>query len=315
MDYKNTVDLLRDLGGNGQSLRRVRFVTPVLSVCLAGAFSDGRIASERIDFAEDAMGYAENNCLRHLLKQSTDKPKPGPAVGRTYCQLSTLVYAEEVHTCNRTIGRLLSQQLEGCRNANLIKATIGVVGELHDNVTSHSLGRGFSAAQVYRGHRKNISIAIADVGCGFGGSIRRAGLDLDDEKAIKWCLVRGNTRVKLPKHHKPGLDHDIWPQRLPDDCLISPYPPDVPTTSKDSHHMGEGLFRLTELIRSTGGSVWIWSGNSQILCGRDAPVTIPCDVEWKGTVIEIEIPIDAFQQSPPAKDREAFKEIARKLGI
>lgn len=59
--------------------------------------------------------------------------------------------------------------------------------------------------------------------------------------------------------------------------------------------MGEGLFRLTELIRNTGGKTWIWSGAAQLLCTEKSSMPIQNDVQWQGTAVEIELPVTAFE--------------------
>lgn len=315
MDHRNTIKTIETVTGNQKRAKRVNFVTPVLSVCLAGAFADQRFEADQLEFAEESLGYAENNGLRHLLKLTTTTPNAGMSVGRTYCQIVTLNHSAEVHSCNQTIGGLLQVQLAQCANRKLIAATTGVVGELHDNVVSHAMGRGFSAAQVYSGQHRRIEIAIADIGCGLRGSLRRGGLELDDLAALEWCLKRGNTRVKLPKYATKPVHPLDCPQRLPEDCLISPYPPNVTTTSSDSHHMGEGLYRLTELIRKTGGNVWIWSGNAQILSKGETIQATHVDVNWSGTVIEIEIPIAAFEKSEIANSPSDYEELAQRLGL
>ena len=79
--------------------------------------------------------------------------------------------------------------------------------------------------------------------------------------------------------------------------------------------MGEGLYRLTELIRKTGGNVWIWSGNAQILSKGETIQATHVDVNWSGTVIEIEIPIAAFEKSEIANSPSDYEELAQRLGL
>lgn len=308
MEYGKAVHAVKMLR-NGDTAS-ISFVTPIVSTCLAAAKLSLQVAPEAFRFTSDAFGYAENSGLRHHLGASEKPPPPGQSAGFSYCQIVKLADAAEVDACNRRIGSFLRSQLAGCANTSLVRATCGVVGELHDNIASHAAGAGFSAAQVYRGKRKVIQIGIVDCGLGLNGSVRRFGITASDAEAIEWCLARGNTTAG-----SKSTDSIFGPQRLPADCQICPYPDDVATRSRESHHMGEGLYRLTELIADTGGTVWIWSGHGQVICGNEARRAVESEVEWNGTAIEIEMPVAAFENSEAATSTDKFESLAKRLGL
>lgn len=309
MDYENAVNAVRALSKGG--VARVSFVTPFVSACLAAAKLAKQSPPESFSFSSEATGYAENSGLRYHLGLTDSSPSSGAREGLTYCQVAKLMNPAEVETCNTKIGSFLRTQLRGCANRRLINATCGVVGELHDNIASHADGCGFSAAQMYRGRERVIRIGIADCGYGLNGSVQRSGRSMTDLEAIEWCLQRGNTTAR-----KASSSEDVFgPQRLPEDCLSSPYPDHVETTSNASHHMGEGLYRLTELVAKTGGNTLVWSGSAQILYSSESRIPKNTDVHWLGTAIEIELPVAAFEACQAAVDRDEFESLAKRLNL
>jgi hypothetical protein len=79
--------------------------------------------------------------------------------------------------------------------------------------------------------------------------------------------------------------------------------------------MGEGLYRLVELIRETGGKTWIWSGNASMLNEKGTTTWIDPGISWSGTIVAIEIPIVAFESSPVAESVSSFENLAKRLGL
>lgn len=178
MEYAKAIRAVRTLRNAGST--SVSFVTPIVSTCLAAAKLSLQVEPEAFHFTSDALGYAENSGLRYHIGASDKPPLPGQNAGISYCQIVKLADAAEVDTGNRLIGNFLRSQLAGCANDSLVRATCGVVGELHDNIASHAAGAGFSAAQVYRGKRKVIQIGIVDCGLGLNGSVRRFGVAVSE---------------------------------------------------------------------------------------------------------------------------------------
>ena len=114
-----------------------------------------------------------------------------------------------------------------------VPAIARIIGELHDNVASHSNGRGFSSAQFYpgyRGHPDCLEISEADAGWGFLRKVHRIIPDVrTDAEAITWCLKKGNTtwRASITPNDPYGF---------PD-----PYAEPIGHSGQADHHMGWGL--------------------------------------------------------------------------
>jgi hypothetical protein len=296
---------------SGNPVSSISFVTPLLAVSLCGAFRSRKISREQFSFAEDAHKYARSNGLLALLGDNDETSNTGILHGFTYCPIQSLSVHAEVDNCNKVLSGLLQTQLSGCTNQKLVRATCAVIGEIHDNVASHARGPGFSAAQVYKGKEKQIQIAVADIGQGIRNSLGPVWKEKTDKEALEWCLIRGNTRTKL----LPQDEDLLGPQKL--DCLSfhNPYPEHTNVRYDDNHHMGEGLYRLVELIRETGGKTWIWSGNASMLNDKGTTTWIDPGISWSGTIVAIEIPIVAFESSPVAESVSSFENLAKMLGL
>lgn len=301
---------------NGNVPAYVDFVTPLIAVSLLGGFKSLNFDANRVVFTANAKSYAENYGLLGGLGLASEFGGNGGGVGLTYCPVQKIGCHDHVNHCNGIVSSLLRSQLSSCQNKDLIRATCGVIGEIHDNVASHARGVGYSAAQVYRGKRNCIQIAVADTGRGIGDSVRSSGNEsftsISDDDALLWCLKRGNTCTKLSPIPVADL---IGPQRLDPYSNYNPYPENVSVVTEDNHHMGEGLYRLTELIRQTGGKTWIWSGKASVLCDNNITTSIPSLHDWCGTLVAIEIPIDAFQTCIVAQSDTKYEDLARRLGI
>lgn len=190
-----------------------------------------------------------------------------------------------------------------------INAVAQVVGELHSNVAAHASAAGFSAAQVYCDEQgRRLEFAIADCGKGMLKNVRRVVPDmLSHADAIKWCLVQGNTTAQAP---------DPLAQRLPADSVVNPYPSTVATVITPNHHIGRGLWCLTELIRKVDGKLWIYTGNAAYLVtsgGRNRVEST--DLLWDGLAIEIEIDVDKAQSLNDSQLSPTLAEVARRLGL
>ncbi len=194
----------------------IRFVHPIVTAMIAACTLRRGERPELIRFSSDAGGYAENVGLIETIRGNYSFPQPGGRHGRTYSRLVKLASHAEVDASNEVIGRFFREQIAET-SPQASRQLTRVVGELHDNIASHAGGAGFSCAQVYSlGDEKRIEFAVADVGCGMLANVQRIDKHVSEhEKAIEWCLVRGNTT---------SADPDEWAQRLPPDALCSPYP-------------------------------------------------------------------------------------------
>ncbi len=239
----------------------VKFVSPVVSTIVAAKslYDPGfRI----IECEPQCQEYAEMIGLTEAIRGDHPVGKPGGLHGRSYSRLSRLAFESEVDSCNKVISDVLHNALDVGPNAGYINTIAKVVGELHDNVPSHARGTGFSAAQVYSTDGNyRLEFAIADGGCGMLHNVQ--GMDSSvatDQEAISWCLQRGNTTAGSA---------DDWEQRMPEDYLVSPFPQSVSFITTQNHHVGEGLWCLTELVREAKGSMWVWSGDAQLFVHSD----------------------------------------------
>jgi hypothetical protein len=106
---------------------------------------------------------------------------------------------------------------------------------------------------------------------------------------------------------------------VPDEFGPNPVPSSVGTYTVENHHVGEGLWTLTELIRLARGSLWIWTGNCQYFVDVTGKVGFKeSDVQspWQGLAIEIDLNVDSAQLVGSTGLSEARLEaIAGRLGI
>lgn len=311
-DAKHTIDRFQAFKANPDACHKIDFLTPLLAVSLCGAFNANRVQRSQVSFGVDAESYAQNYGLLNPINPAD--ARNNSRHGLTYCPIQEISDPNHVDYCNENMSTLLINQLADCKNKDLVYATCNVIGELHDNVASHANDRGYSAAQVYRREQKQIQIAVADIGRGIAGSVRSAGgeyREYDDKKALEWCLVRGNTRAKL----RQVPEDLIGPQRIDPYSNYNPYPIGTPVTAETNHHMGEGLYKLVELIKETQGKTWIWSGSASMLNDKGSTIWIDPGLDWTGTIVAIEIPIVAFQESTVARSNAKFEELARRLKL
>ncbi|WCL51483.1 hypothetical protein [Leptospira sp. GIMC2001] len=128
-----------------------------------------------------------------------------------------------------------------------IKKTIG---ELHDNVKSHSQSFGYSMAQF---SENQFEFSIADTGIGFLNELKSRSIDVvSHNEAIEWCLQKNNSTKKV---------EDDFSQSIPEDAIQNPFGK-VPThfRSNGNHHQGLGLHILKEFARINNGTLEISSG-------------------------------------------------------
>lgn len=312
MDHQDALRLLRLLKSDGPTVP-VGWLSPIIVTMLAAeATNERRLReplSERIALKPEQKSYAINCGLQAVLNGQYVPPSMTGLQGSTYTGLTRLVSAHEVDVCNAVINNLFYEQL-GENGGEFIRVLSKVVGEMHDNVASHSRGVGFSSAQRYKGRDGDfIQFAIVDSGVGMLRNVKKTTPDVStDEQAIEWCLQRGNTTA--------ADEGDGWEQRLPDDSLVSPYPQTVRTITGDNHHQGLGLWHLRELVRAAGGSFWLASGAGQCryLAGADAPSYDSLSPFWQGVAIEVELPVPKGASENAAR-RAALEVLAERLGL
>lgn len=312
MDHKAGLRLLRMIRGEGPPAP-VGFLSPIIVTMLAAEVANeprlGYRLRERLVLPPAQQSYADTCGLQAVLDGQYTPPALTGLQGFTYTPLTRLVSAHEVEACNAVINNLFYEQL-GENGGEFIRVLSKVVGEMHDNVASHSRGVGFSSAQRYeRGAGDVIQFALVDSGVGMLRNVRTvAPAVTSDEEAIDWCLQRGNTTA--------GSKGDGWEQRLPEDSLFSPYPPTVGTVIGDNHHQGLGLWHLQEIVRAAAGSFWVASGAGQCryLAGSDGPAYDSLEPFLQGVAIEVELPVPRATTGLAAR-RAALEGLAERLGL
>ncbi len=312
MDHEDAMRLLRVIRSDGLRVP-VGWLSPVIVAVLAAEAASGKQRGhplqERLVFQAEQKGYAANCGLQAVLEGQYTPPSLTGLQGLTYTRLTRLASPHEVDACNAVINNLFYEQL-GENGGEFIRVLSKVVGEMHDNVASHSRGVGFSIAQRYeRRGGEVVQFAIVDSGVGMLRNVASVAPDVtSDERAIAWCLERGNTTA--------ASTGDGWEQRLPEDSLFSPYPPTVCTVTGDNHHQGLGLWHLQEIVRAAAGSFWVASGAGQCryLAGADEPSYDSLEPLWQGVAIEVELPVPQATTGNAAR-RAALEGLAERLGL
>ncbi|AXR66603.1 hypothetical protein [Leptospira mayottensis] len=176
-----------------------------------------------------------------------------PSEGKTYTQIQKIQIYNDVENANTGIYECFNNYFKSFKlTDNELSPLFHTIGELHDNVSSHSLGTGFSMAQAYK---ENFEFAISDNGIGFLKEIQNRKPELkvtDDKEAIKWCLQVSNSTKKL----------DEFSQRLPEGHSgRSPFPNSYVSQRGDgNHHIGYGLYELHKFAKNYSGRLEIVSG-------------------------------------------------------
>lgn len=155
-----------------------------------------------------------------------------------------------IMSCLRSSVSNLSNLIEDINKYNIAKT----IGELHDNVKSHSQSSGFSMAQYLN---NKFEFSIADNGLGFLNELRSKNIQIfNDEEAIKWCLKKGNSTKKID---------DEFSQAIPEDLIMNPMPVKSHSRNDGNYHQGLGLHILREFAKLNSGTLEIVSGESYFL--------------------------------------------------
>lgn len=79
--------------------------------------------------------------------------------------------------------------------------------------------------------------------------------------------------------------------------------------------MGEGLWQLYQLVSGLKGSLWVLTGNAELLVTpAGAPSYSPAKLTWDGLVIEVHLPVAEYAIGLGC-DSVGNEDIARRLGI
>jgi hypothetical protein len=169
--------------------------------------------------------------------------------------------------------------------AEFVAKLCEVVGDLHENVWAHGMASGFSIAQKSKvawklGRDHDLEFALADCGSGFLGEMQRVGMRVGSHReAIGWCIQEGTSTKKS----RPGSE---WAQRIPEDIIGNPLRGIEQTRFSDNHHMGIGLYKLTQLVKGFRGRLWLVSGDAVLVVEPDGKETYhSLKNPWQGVAI------------------------------
>lgn len=297
-EFEHARLLLTKLAQNGHVA--IRFINPAGAVCLAVMASAGR--QGMTSFVGRAMGYARASGLESVLLQCAPESQLNEFSGVTYSPLTRLRLPLDVDRCNGTINALFRSRL-AAHGSTFVRDLCKVVGELHDNVTSHSRGVGYSAAQVY-GHR--LIFSIADGGRGLLRAVSRAAPGVStDAAAICWAFEKGNTGAG-------AAAIDPFAQRW----APGAYDAEADIGEEQNHHQGLGLWELEQLVTRCGGRLWVWSGSAARSLSADGWVDIDPGLEWRGVAITLELPLHLDgERAVDTYDQASDAELAKELGL
>jgi len=270
----------------------VQFLKPIDSVTLAALCASDSGLGSKVQFGSEAKNYASTIGLTNQLQGKYSAPGGTGLQGHRYSALTRLSFHHEVEACNKIIADLIYQQLGGYPQC-VLSGIVRVVGELHDNVASHSSGTGFSCAQVFKKtNATQLEIAVADNGVGIPRNVRKMQSSLSDAASLEWAVKRGNTSAR-------SID-DGWAQRLPEDSIVNPFPKGVCVRSKENNHMGEGLWQLSEIVRTLQGELRIASGNGQLFQNQGSISSRDASYNWSGVVISFTLNVQDAHVTDPA---------------
>lgn len=289
-------ELARVVSGTARTLS---FLSPVSATAWAAMARSGHAPATQL--TGNGQSYADTVGLSDILQGGSPIRKPTP--GNPYSPLVELLSHAAVDPCNTVINDLIHSQLTNF--PHLARQASMITGELHDNVPSHASGIGFSMAQYYPS-RNELEICVADMGRGMLSNVKTIDSSITDHReAVRWCVQEGHTTAR---------NADEWAQHLPEDAMQNPYNASIETRHNENSHAGLGLWKLAEIIRATGGSLCIWSGDArwQIHAGHEDLVRVPF---WQGVIAGLRLPVAQNSGDEGELALQALEELAQRLEL
>jgi hypothetical protein len=305
-------DLLNFLN-NSFTSKIDNFTVPGYWTVLAAYCRANKISFEQLAISEKYRDYALAIALENALNQTDTYPYRRRNSGNNYSELVLLNSVDDTDkatsTINSCIRSLFWTQELSCFSQNLCD----VVGDLHDNVWSHGKSTGFSMAQKwsdYSTRQDCFEFALADCGLGFLQELKRVGLIIEnDEKAIEWCVVEGNSSKK----QKPTND---WSQRLPQDISGNPMPNIGQIVDSENHHMGLGLAKLLNLVNTYQGQLWLASGEKTLVVEPNGNNFFKTNaLKWQGVALACRFNIETVKNCHKNNNDEATNAILELLNF
>lgn len=262
------------------------FIVPGYWAALAAYSRANSITFDQLGFTSNKVkGYAPAIALEKALGGIDRYPYERKNSGENYSELVLLNSVDDTDKANGTINSCIRKLFASEALSNFVKDLCDVVGDLHDNVWSHGRSTGFSMAQKWKNPINNegffFEFALADCGLGFLSELKRVGLPIQcDESAISWCIEKGNSSKKLKD------TDDGWSQRLPPDSTGNPMPGISKIVTSENHHMGLGLAKLTQLVTTYQGDLWLSSGEKTLFISSDGTKSFTNNAQrWQGVAL------------------------------
>lgn len=239
------------------------YYQPAFWVLLAARMRAMQLGAECVTIRDmDVMGYADAIGFWRALGGDDGYAFERRNLGRKYSCLECLSDEQSAERAHQNIAGCLRSMVTEPAIQPIIGRVSDLVGELHDNVVSHAGAPGFSMAQRFgRGANECLIFAIADLGIGFLGELRRCGIEVGDhEDAIRWCIEAGHT-TKAPRAR------DEWAQRMPDDMMNNPLRGVERIRQTDNSHAGLGLHKLVQASVLLDAEIEIATGDKTLYVG------------------------------------------------
>ncbi|QFY44639.1 hypothetical protein F6R98_20065 [Candidatus Methylospira mobilis] len=285
-DYVDNDLRSREEGAEGFSRLEGKFYSPGFWVSFAAHARDKGANYSDIQFInDDQRGYCEAIKLPSALNCVDTYPYPRRNEGVNYSPLVLLENAESTDGATQTINACIRNLCSGLSVDEFSNSLCEVVGDLHDNVWSHGKSTGFSMAQRWKKPYSEdaflFEFALADRGIGFLRELRRVGLSIrSDAEAIDWCIKRGNSSKLVSQTSDDG-----WDQRLPSDMMGNPMLGIARVKESDNHHQGLGLAKLTDLVATYSGTLWLATGEAMYVIEPQQSYTKSLNFSWKGVSV------------------------------
>lgn len=85
---------------------------------------------------------------------------------------------------------------------------------------------------------------------------------------------------------------------------------------QSDHHMGWGLWLLSELVRMTKSTLWIWTGNGSYTLREDGSEQIETTtIKWPGVLIDVTMYPERARQVDFAPLSTKLKQLGEDLGL
>lgn len=261
------------------------FLTPGALVVLTAFAKSKNLEQDRLTLSSATSGYVSAIGLSKALCGVDDYEYGRRKEGKNYSTLEHLNSPEATDIATSRINSCIRSFVSDILPAEFVAKLCEVVGDLHENVWAHGMASGFSMAQKWpvpwtfkRDHY--LEFALADSGLGFLSEMRRVGMDVNSHReAIEWCIQEGHSTKKL----KPEGE---WVQRIPEDVIGNPLRGVEQTRITDNHHMGLGLYKLTQLIKEFHGTLWLATGDTALILEPDQENAYISLIDpWQGVAI------------------------------